>query len=322
MRLLLRVHVNFLSRVSYQSCLLTYNWRRNRERRGWAGDAQISSDTVAWNFDASSYWSQYLDTISDNQAKYASNNPYGSGKGLLGGISGVIPDYGYDGGGNSDPIWQAVLPRLWHHMLAYYDDRATLSRHFVGMKAYIDYLLEGVDERGLLATPGPDYGDWVAPINTTSGRATANGAPSSHTGLLINTAQLLEDLQLFVDGAEALGHEAVATNYTFHREAILSSFATHFFNERTGLFSDQCSNYTLMTTDPNYGNSHQLFGNCLNGTLLKSVAVSRDDECCNECSAAGSCVGWTVLHGDKAQGSMVCQLLQAPVLMSNSSVGC
>lgn len=121
-----------------------------RERRGWAGDAQISSDTVAWNFDAQSYWSQYLDTIADNQAKYASSNPRGSGKGMLGGISGVIPDYAYDGGGNSDPVWQAVYPRLWHHMLLFYDDRATLARHYHGVKAYIDYLLQGRQNHALL----------------------------------------------------------------------------------------------------------------------------------------------------------------------------
>jgi hypothetical protein len=294
-----------------------------RERRGWTGDAQISSDTVAWNFDAQAYWSQYLGTIADNQAKYASSNPHGGGKGVLGGISGVIPDYGYDGGGNSDPIWQAVLPRLWHHMLTFYDDRATLGRHYEGVKAYLDYLLQGVDRRGLLVTPGADYGDWVAPIDTVSGRATANGAPSSHVGLLISTAQLIEDLRLFVDGAAALGYADVAANYSFHHTAILSSFSANFFNESTGLFSDQCSNYTEYTTDPTYQYSHRFLGDCLNGTLLRSFAVKSDGQCCGACSSAGSiCSGWTILRNDNGGDSIVCQLLQAPLLTSNNSTGC
>ena len=42
----------------------------------------------------------------------------------------------YDGGGNSDPLWQAVLPRLWHHMLTFYDDLATLQTHFVNVSCH------------------------------------------------------------------------------------------------------------------------------------------------------------------------------------------
>jgi hypothetical protein len=137
-------------------------------------------------------------------------------------------------------------------MLMFYDDRATLGRHYFGVKAYIDYLLEGVDRRGLLITPGADYGDWVAPIDVGSGRATADGAPSSHIGLLINTAQLIEDLQLFVDGAVALGYTDVAANYSSHRVALLKSFSDNFFNVSTHIFEDTCSNYTERTTDPTF----------------------------------------------------------------------
>jgi hypothetical protein len=43
------------------------------------------------------YWSQYLGMLADNQLKYASANPTPGGG--AGGISGVVPDYGYDGGG-------------------------------------------------------------------------------------------------------------------------------------------------------------------------------------------------------------------------------
>ena len=53
-----------------------------------------AAPTVAWNFDAHAYWVQYLHTIADNQVKYAGSNPHSGGRGVLGGISGVIPDYG------------------------------------------------------------------------------------------------------------------------------------------------------------------------------------------------------------------------------------
>ena len=83
--------------------------------------------------------------------------------------------------GNSDPIWQAILPRLFHHMLIFYDDRATVEKYYPVVKAYIDYLLQGVDERGVLITPGHDYGDWVAPIGCDDAWNKANSACSSRT---------------------------------------------------------------------------------------------------------------------------------------------
>ena len=96
-----------------------------------------------------------------------------------------------------------------------------------------------MDSRGLLVTPGADYGDWVAPINS-SGHATADGGPSEHVGLLLSTAQLIEDLELFVEGAAALGYSDVAANYSAHRASLLRSFRTAFYNASLGRFEDTC----------------------------------------------------------------------------------
>ena len=218
----------------------------HRERRGWGGDAQVSSDTAAWNFDMASYWVQYLGTIVDNQAKYAV--PAG-----IGGISGVIPSYGYGGGGTiADPIWAAILPRLWHHCLQFYDDLATVGKFYVQIKAYIDFLLQGVDERGVLIIPGSSLGDWVAPINV-SGTAIPSGTPPipGHHSLLLSTAVLLENLQLFIDGAAALGKAADAAKYSARRVELLAQFRTMHFNATgKGVFEDMCGNYTELEPNP------------------------------------------------------------------------
>lgn len=185
--------------------------------------------------------------------------------------------------------------------------------------AFPDFF-EGVDRRGLLVTPGADYGDWVAPIDAATGRATAAGGLSSHVGLLISTAQLIEDLQLFVHGAAAMGLVDVATNYSSHRSALLKSFSRNFFNTSTGVYEDTCSIFTERSSDPTFAYSNRMFGNCLNGTTIFSFSVSRDAQCCSACSAFGTnCSGWTILYnGD----STTCQLLKHPLTASNSSVGC
>ena len=101
-------------------------------------------------------------------------------------------------------------------MLTFYDDLATVEKFYPAVKAYIDYLLQGVDGRGVLITPGQDYGDWVAPIgcddawNKANGQCTMrkdgreycaecgengtdlspNPPSAKHVGLLLSTAQV------------------------------------------------------------------------------------------------------------------------------------
>lgn len=212
-------------------------------------------------------------------------------------------------------MWQAVLPRLWHHMLTFYDDLATVGRHYTSVRAYIDYLLQGVDGRGLLITPGPNYGDWVAPVNQT-GRAMASGIPpiSAHTGLLINTAQLLEDLEMFVDGAAALGYTEDAKKYSARREELVQRFSAVFYNSTSGVFEDTCGNYTEFTSDARRAPvSQRLVGECLNGTLLQSFdGVTNQGQCCSACSAAGRrCAGWTLRSS--SGGQMTCELMTGPL---------
>ena len=101
-------------------------------------------------------------------------------------------------------------------MLTFYDDLATVEKFYPAVKAYIDYLLQGVDGRGVLITPGQEYGDWVAPIgcddawNKANGQCTMrkdgreycaecgengtdlspNPPSAKHLGLLLSTAQV------------------------------------------------------------------------------------------------------------------------------------
>ena len=53
--------------------------------------------------------------------------------------------------------------------------------------------------------------------------------------------------------------------------------------------------------------SHRTGGECLNGTVMGTLAVGREAQCCSACSAAGPrCAGWTVRS---AGGARTCELL-------------
>ena len=133
-----------------------------------------------------------------------------------------------------------------------YDDLATVGKFYVQVKAYIDFLLRGVDERGVLVIPGSSLGDWVAPIDV-SGTAIPSGTPPipGHRSLLLSTAVLLENLQLFIDGAAALGKAADAAKYSARRVELLAQFRTMHFNATgKGVFEDMCGNYTELEPNP------------------------------------------------------------------------
>lgn len=256
--------------------------------------------------------------------------------------------------GNSDPIWQAVLPRLFHHMLIFYDDRATVEKYYPVVKAYIDYLLQGVDGRGVLITPGHDYGDWVAPIGCDDPWNKANSACSSrtagrthcpecgengtdlsptppspkHVGLLLSTAQLLEDLQMFIDAATALGHEADIASYSSNRTMLLVKFRRQYYNQTgSGLFEDQCGVYQELDPDPRLAEYRsRLPGQCLNGTLLTTLDVVGQGQCCNACTSHATCVGWTFRpHVGGNGATSTCELMRGHLTNeapSNATTDC
>ena len=76
-----------------------------RERRGWTGDAQTSSEEAMLNFGMQRFYTKYLDDIRDDQLRYNGNHGNDTGA-----VADVIP---YDGiGGNPGcPVWQVCLAR-------------------------------------------------------------------------------------------------------------------------------------------------------------------------------------------------------------------
>ena len=66
--------------------------------------------------------------------------------------------------------------------------------------------------------------------------------------------------------------------------------------------------------------SHRTGGQCLNGTVMGTLAVTREAQCCSACSAAGPrCAGWTVRS---AGGARTCELLELPLTSSATSTSC
>lgn len=117
----------------------------HRERRGYTGDGQVSAKAAMYNFDMAAFYTKWLNDISDAQnhkTGYVPNTtPY------------------QDGGGGT--AWGAAYIIIPWYMYRFYDDSRILEQHYAGMKHWIEYMKNSLDEYGILTNQG--LGEWVPP---------------------------------------------------------------------------------------------------------------------------------------------------------------
>ena len=117
----------------------------HRERRGYTGDGQISAEAAIWNFDMSSFYTKWLDDISDAQNH----------------TTGYVPNTApyQDGGGGT--AWGSAYVIIPWYMYLFYGDTSVLEKHYSGMKKWVDYLKSQCNTAGILTDQG--LGEWVPP---------------------------------------------------------------------------------------------------------------------------------------------------------------
>ena len=157
-----------------------------RERAGWTGDGQLTSDVTSFNFDMAAYYTKWLRDIGDAQDSYEAQCKAG-GEGSCDcfayNCTGEIPpaapfyNHGYHGGSSrrnpgasypgTDPAWGMAFTVMSHKMLAFFGDLDAVRRQYSRLQLYIEYLAQipGVDpvvapfkESGLLTYNV--YSDW------------------------------------------------------------------------------------------------------------------------------------------------------------------
>ena len=117
----------------------------HRERRGYTGDGQISSQAAIYNFDMASFYGKWIADIRDGQ-----NHKTGY-------VPNTTP---YDGGGGGTPWGAAYIIIPWY-MYQYYGDSSMLKQHYEGMKHWINFMKNSLNNKGILSNQG--LGEWVPP---------------------------------------------------------------------------------------------------------------------------------------------------------------
>ncbi len=178
----------------------------HRERRGYTGDGQIAAQAAIYALDVKSFYTKWLNDIADGQNQktgYVPNTvPYHSG-----------------GGGVAWGSAYIILP--WY-MYLYYGDVSILGRHYDGMKKYINYLNNRLDENGLIYIDPNDYwdlGEWVPPVPTVIPRE------------LVASAYYYYNLTLMNNIANVLKEEKEADEFLDASGKVKRSFNQKYYNQ-------------------------------------------------------------------------------------------
>jgi alpha-L-rhamnosidase len=113
------------------------------ERAGWTGDAEFFMRTGAYNYDVSSFFTGWLETLCED-----SQHADGS-------FAHVAPDLNI---GSGSTAWGDAALQCTYHMYEVYGDTRIIDDHYAAMNRYMDFL--AAHSSNYIANVG-GFGDWL-----------------------------------------------------------------------------------------------------------------------------------------------------------------
>lgn len=211
-----RIHSNYVwTQVSNLHSVPTDCCQRD-ERMGWVGDAQLSAEAAAYNFDMASFYTKFEADIRESQLESGS-------------VAGVSPPYWscYP----ADPTYATACVEFPWVVSRYYDDRGILEDSLSAMARWVDYLGSQADEDGIVSFGL--FGDWCPPMHAN---------PVDTPFEITSTWYYAHDAFVVSKMAERLGRTEMAQKYLKIFEAAAASFNRRFLkNDRysASKFSDE-----------------------------------------------------------------------------------
>jgi len=224
-----------------------------REKRGWMGDAGISSDSLNTFYDAYSFHANFLRLLGDNQVKSCTEqedtpiysrctnkaNKHATLASDIAWFNGSVPDVtpfptGPYGGNPGTTDWQTAFPIIAHSLLKHYGAAShdLLTEVWPSLDLFMGYLDRLVQANPKSKTTGllldGARGDWVPPGGNggSKSKPPTSNTPTSSISAFFHTlcAGYMSEI------ASAIGRTSDETRY--HKRLISNTAAFHkqFYN--------------------------------------------------------------------------------------------
>ncbi|MDX9974395.1 MAG: family 78 glycoside hydrolase catalytic domain, partial [FCB group bacterium] len=181
------------------------------ERMGWMGDAHLAAEAILLNYDAVTFYENWLRVIADSQSP-----------------EGFVPDYSpaYRGEHEGSPSWAAAYPLVTWYLYRYCGDKRVVGEHYDNIARWFKTLEDKAKDSILEFNK---FADWCAVEETP--------------GELVSSCYHYWTAQILRDFAEVLGKADDVKRYEERRAQIAAAFNGRFLNREQGFYGNgsQCS---------------------------------------------------------------------------------
>jgi alpha-L-rhamnosidase len=195
------------------------------ERLGWTGDAQVFFNTAAYNMNAASFFTKWLQDLKADQ--HANGN-----------VPVVIPDVRTPKNAGSAGWGDIATIIPWNFYQAYGDKRL-LAGQYSSMRAWVEYI-HSVSKNNLWNS-GPHYGDWLFYTMADD----RDGKAALTDKFLIAQIFYACSTQNLINAAKVLGNEGDVVKYTDMLNDIKKAFLAEYVTPSGRLVSSSQTAYVL-----------------------------------------------------------------------------
>jgi alpha-L-rhamnosidase len=183
------------------------------ERMGWMGDAHLAAEAILLNFDAVSFYENWLRIIADSQS-----------------AEGYVPDFSpaWRGDNEGSPSWAVAYPLVTWYLYCYCGDKRVVAEHYDNLVRWFKTLEDKAESKGHILEFNR-YADWCGVEETP--------------GELVSTCYYYWTAQILGEFASLLGKEGDAKRFEERRAQIAEAFNGRFLDRAQGFYGNgsQCS---------------------------------------------------------------------------------
>lgn len=195
------------------------------ERLGWTGDADIFSNTAAFNMNVYQFFKKYAKDMAVEQAQH---------DGML---TMYAPAMGVDDGGAA--VWGDAATTIPWNMYQTYGDPAILKQNYQSMRAWVDWITANTKTPNLW-TGMFQFGDWIALDGENPALPTGKTDED-----FIASIYYAYSSQIVADTAKLFNDTDVAKHYADQADAIKVAIQHEYITENGRLALDTQTAYAL-----------------------------------------------------------------------------
>lgn len=188
------------------------------EKNGWLGDANVATETMAYNYDLNGMFTSFIETMEDCLDEFGT-------------VPNMVPTEGW--GVDNTVVWNSIFVFGVEQLFKSYGSESYLADQYDAMRKLALLDISRSQSRGWTWDDG-QLADWVSPMGTDENEK-YNESPNEGSGI-VGTAFAYHLLDVMAQFADRLGKTADAAQYRSAMANIFTAFNNKFYRPEQGIY--------------------------------------------------------------------------------------